>query len=474
MADFLQGLMGTFGAGPQDDSGLGDLLTNEQRQRIAQQQQMAMAMALLKAGGPSPTRTSLGQALGSAWEAGQTARQGAQTNAINTMLTRQKIEEMKRDADLRKRLEGVFTPTAAPADAGPAQVTPEMAIKAPGMPAGPTVERAQLIGQPVERPTAPSQKSIHAAQYRQAASIVGGSDPVKAKAYLDAAEKLEPQEEWSTTPQYGQSASGTPISFVLSKTGGMKLLDVQQSPDFTYTDTGGAVRVTDKRTGKLVEVIPKTMTPGEAASNQIARGNLGVAQGNLGVARERLNFERTKELSPQLVEGQWVYKPTMNAPQGAVVPVKGFEGKAPEGFSKAMTGVAELRGGLDNLKGLVNQYGTNAFSVLPTEAKTRLASAHTNLLMGAKNAFELGVLNGPDLDLIQRTIPDPNYFRGTNEAYMAALDEAGKYLENKMSALQTGYGRKPASAPIALSNPPIPGISLDLISAERERRKNQR
>lgn len=63
---------------------------------------------------------------------------------------------------------------------------------------------------------------------------------------------------------------------------------------------------------KVTRIGDKTMTPGEIASNQIARGQLGVAQGNLGVARERLNFERSggaDALKPQYRDGQWVVPP---------------------------------------------------------------------------------------------------------------------------------------------------------------------
>lgn len=79
-------------------------------------------------------------------------------------------------------------------------------------------------------------------------------------------------------------------------------------------DAGGFVGLydpTDPAKG-VQKLTDKTMTPGEVASNQIARGQLGVAQGNLGVARERLNFERSggaDALKPQYRDGQWVVPP---------------------------------------------------------------------------------------------------------------------------------------------------------------------
>lgn len=123
-----------------------DLLSPEQRSAIQQRGLLSAAAALLQAGGPSPRRISLGQALGSALEAGQTGAQAAQQSALTQMLTRQKLEEARQEAaanqSFRSALEGMRGGGAA------AAMTPEQALAAPGLPAGPTVERAEMIGQP--------------------------------------------------------------------------------------------------------------------------------------------------------------------------------------------------------------------------------------------------------------------------------------------------------------------------------------
>jgi hypothetical protein len=60
----------------------------------------------------------------------------------------------------------------------------------------------------------------------------------------------------------------------------MKLLDVQQSPDFNYQDMGGYVSVRDKRTNKEVERIKKSMSPSEFANYQ--RGSYSVQNTDQG------------------------------------------------------------------------------------------------------------------------------------------------------------------------------------------------
>ena len=130
----MAGLMDFFNNSGEMFGGAGaysDLLTEEQKKRMGQSSMMAMASALLKAGGPSRTRTNLGQALGGAYEAGQGAYEKAGNSAINQMLTKQKIEEYRlqktRDADWQNRLK-----MAASGVGGPEQdMTP---VRQQGMP----------------------------------------------------------------------------------------------------------------------------------------------------------------------------------------------------------------------------------------------------------------------------------------------------------------------------------------------------
>jgi hypothetical protein len=135
----LGGLLGLGG------NELDDLLSPEQRSAIQQRGLLSAAAALLQAGGPSTRRVSLGQALGSALEAGQTGAQAAQQSALTQMLTRQKLEEARQESEanrgFRSALESMRGGGAA------AAMTSEQALAATGMPAGPTVERAGMIGQ---------------------------------------------------------------------------------------------------------------------------------------------------------------------------------------------------------------------------------------------------------------------------------------------------------------------------------------
>ena len=148
MADFdLGGLL--FGNAP--SSGLEGYLDPEQLKRMQQQGVMQAAMALLKASGPSTQRVGLGQALGGAYEAGQAGYQQAQQQGIAGLLTKQKLEEAERARKMQENyakmvagLTGGQAPEAGVMDAESALAAPVTAQ----LPAGPTIARSEMIGQP--------------------------------------------------------------------------------------------------------------------------------------------------------------------------------------------------------------------------------------------------------------------------------------------------------------------------------------
>jgi hypothetical protein len=167
MATFdFGGLLGSnmFGGG---DMGLEEYLTPEQRSRMNQQGIMALAASLLKSSGPSAVPIGIGQALGEAYGAGQQGYQQAQTGTIANIMTKQKLDEAKRSRDLlsgmQKMLMGDYgqeVPTASMPTAGVA-ITPEQSLAMPNMQAGPTVARANMVGQ---MPTPAQVQTVQQAQ----------------------------------------------------------------------------------------------------------------------------------------------------------------------------------------------------------------------------------------------------------------------------------------------------------------------
>jgi hypothetical protein len=249
-----------FGGG---DTGLEDYLTAAQKARMNDQALMAVAASLLKSSGRSAVPIGLGQALGEAYGAGQQGYQQAQTGAISNIMTKQKLDEFKRAKDIEDQIAKIQARTGSSMPTAGVAITPDQALLLPNMQAGPTQARADMIGQIPAAGAAVAPMSANDLQYEKYMDMsrVYSRDPVKAKAYQDLAMQLKPTDEYSTTPQYGLSAAGTPISFVLNKAGGMKLLDVKRNPEYNYQDAGGYISVRDRITNQEIERISKTLAP---------------------------------------------------------------------------------------------------------------------------------------------------------------------------------------------------------------------
>jgi hypothetical protein len=172
MATNLLDFGSLFGA---DDSGMSEYLTPAQQSAMNTQALMQAASALLQASGPSTQRISFGQALGGAMQAGAKGYSDAQQNAMNQVLLKQRMDDAKlqrlrtqRELDMQKRLQelllgtgGTTAPTAQAPQPGvelPAAgetITAPQSLLIPGLPVGPTVDRASLIGQQMPEGIAP-------------------------------------------------------------------------------------------------------------------------------------------------------------------------------------------------------------------------------------------------------------------------------------------------------------------------------
>jgi hypothetical protein len=351
---------GGFGGTP---SGLDALLTEDQRKLMGRNATLSAAAALLQASGRSAVPISLGQALGGALQAGQQGYQQARAGSLQDLLLGEKLKEMKRLGQYQTALTGApqtaeSVQSMEPLTAAQASLLSQTAPTSVAGPFGPSPQRAQLMDQIQAQPTiAPEPLTATEKRYNElmrkadVANQFGKFDD--ADKLMSQALKIKPPEKYSTTPQFGNSKQGTPISYVLSESGGMKLLDVQRSPEFNYQDTGSYISVRDKNTNKELERIAKTMSPGEVASNIVAQGNLAVNRGNLGVAQAGLGL-RQQEFARGGFDRVETPEGFFNIPKagGVAVPVMGPSGeqlkgvsggKATEGERKAATLLSRMQ-----------------------------------------------------------------------------------------------------------------------------------
>ena len=224
-------------------------------QQARQQGLLGLAAGLLQAGGPSRTRTNIGQAIGSGLLSGQQMYQQAVNQQIQQAGAIQKLQEAQRQRQqqqlVSQLLPQVMTTQRQQALTTGAQAADPLAALIRSAEAGtldqPTVNQAAL----------------------SALSGALGGDPDKLKKVFEAIQirtglGQPKQEEYSTTPQT-MMIDGRPTSVVFSKSGGMKVLSAQPLPSEEKVDTGSEILFRDKTTGRVTSKINKNLTPGESA-----------------------------------------------------------------------------------------------------------------------------------------------------------------------------------------------------------------
>jgi len=110
---------------------------------------MALAASLLKSSGPSAVPIGLGQALGEAYGAGQAGYEKAQAGGIANIMTKQKLDEFKRSNEMLSGMQKMLVDDTSGGGSLVAgmPITADQSLAVSNMPAGPTVARANMIGQ---------------------------------------------------------------------------------------------------------------------------------------------------------------------------------------------------------------------------------------------------------------------------------------------------------------------------------------
>jgi hypothetical protein len=77
----------------------------------------------------------------------------------------------------------------------------------------------------------------------------------------------------------------------------------------------------------------------------------------------------------------------------------------PEGALKQVTGATNLKDAIDNYKTKLKDFST--LDMANPDARANMGNAYNNMMLQAKEAYNLGVLNGPDYAILQSVVKDP-------------------------------------------------------------------
>ena len=83
----------------------------------------------------------------------------------------------------------------------------------------------------------------------------------------------------------------------------------------------------------------------------------------------------------------------------------GKEKQLPEAAIKQVTGAENLKVAITNYKEKLKNFKT--FDMTSPSARAEMGNAYNNMMLQAKEAYNLGVLNGPDYQILQSVVKDP-------------------------------------------------------------------
>jgi len=147
--------------------------------------------------------------------------------------------------------------------------------------------------------------------------------------------------------------------------------------------------------------------------------------------------------------------------QGNLVDISQFR-KPSESQEKQVIGVQNTRNAIGEFRDELSNF-TRLDTLKPTE-RARIETKYRNMLMQAKEAYNLGVLNGPDLAILEQIIYNPTSMKGVvvgNKAIDAQASELDRIMGNIKSTVQARGGAVPQTTSIISKTAP-PGVRQEL------------
>lgn len=127
--------------------------------------------------------------------------------------------------------------------------------------------------------------------------------------------------------------------------------------------------------------------------------------------------------------------------------------KPTEQYLKNQTGVQNVQGAITEYRDALKTM--NAGDWVSPGARARMGTIYNNMLLQAKEAYNLGVLNGPDYKILQEVVTNPMSLRGLATS-RGALDDQAKKLDEimgKIGGVAATVNKQPAPGGARRYNP---------------------
>jgi hypothetical protein len=137
---------------------------------------------------------------------------------------------------------------------------------------------------------------------------------------------------------------------------------------------------------------------------------------------------------------------------GSLEPIPGGPsdggGKPPEAYSKQTSGIQNLQTAITEYQAALKDFGT--MDMLSPDARAAMGTKYNNMMLQAKEAYNLGVLNGPDYSILQSVVADPTSMRGavtSNAALNNQASELGRIMKQNQANLAKVYKQPNPDSP---------------------------
>lgn len=211
-------------------------------------------------------------------------------------------------------------------------------------------------------------------------------------------------------------------------------------------DTKGALAVASKYPEYAKEFIAPLMT------NVIPKPQEPKVVGNYLIGSDgKVLFKAPKEYAPHAIQmidtpqGLMQFDPNTKQLTPAMAngqPIMGGKSALPEGATTQVTGAVNLKGAIDNYKNTLKTFST--MDMIDPDARANMGNAYNNMMLQAKEAYKLGVLNGPDYQILQSVVKDPTKISSllvSKKSLEKQADDLGSQADRIIENIYTSHNR---------------------------------
>ena len=109
----------------------------------------------------------------------------------------------------------------------------------------------------------------------------------------------------------------------------------------------------------------------------------------------------------------------------------------PEGLNKQVTGAVNLTDAISDYQAKIKGFGFKDFA--NPDKRAEMGNLYNNMMLQAKEAYNLGVLNGPDYDILQRVVKDPTNVSSLAFSNTALSKQADSLRKTSSDIVKNAY-----------------------------------